>query len=220
MNGKTALLAGATGLVGTKLLAILLKESNYEKVYVLVRKLLNVKCSKLIEIMTDFRNLERVQQHFAVDDVFCCLGTTLKKAGSKEAMYLVDVEYPFQLAKLTEQQGAKQFLQISSMNANPHSLLWYPKMKGELEEKIKLIPFQSMAIIRPSLLLGKRNEHRLMEELASTLIRGLNKMTGKVNRRLAIDAEEVALAMFSIAQMNRKGIAVYSSEQLGTFAKR
>lgn len=127
MKRKTALIAGASGLVGNKLLHFLLDGQEYEKVCALVRKSLGVTHPKLIEVVCEFHNLGKQQNFFQVNDVFCCLGTTIKKAKTKSVMYEVDVNYPLTMAKLAKEKGANHFLIISSMNANPNSLLFYPK---------------------------------------------------------------------------------------------
>jgi uncharacterized protein YbjT (DUF2867 family) len=158
LNKKTALIVGSSGLVGSELLQILLKGNDYHKVYALVRRPLDLKHPNLNEFICDFDRLEDMQDYFAVEDLYCCLGTTIKKAQTQEAMYKVDVEYPITIARLAKEKGANHFLIISSMNANPNSFLSYPKMKGELEERLKRISFESLSILRPSLLLGDRKE--------------------------------------------------------------
>lgn len=215
MDNKTALLVGASGLVGNELLHILLESQIYEKVVALVRRPLEIKHPNLVEVLCDFERLEEVEEYFQVDDVFCTLGTTIKKAKTKEAMYRVDVEYPISIAELAREKGAKQFLIVSSMNANKDSRLWYPKMKGELEEFLRKIPYEAMLIFQPSLLLGNRSEFRLLEKMGVKIVRGLSRIMGnKIGSRLGIEAKTVAAAMFLVAQKEQKGIQVYSSKQM------
>ena len=133
MAGKTALIAGAAGLVGNELLHFLLNGTEYEKVIAIVRRPLELSHPKLVETIVDFDQLEKFRENFIADDVFCCLGTTIKKAKTKEAMWKIDVEYPVGIARLASEQGADKFLLISSMGANPNSSVWYSKMKGKLE---------------------------------------------------------------------------------------
>ncbi|WP_077211943.1 oxidoreductase [Bacillus dakarensis] len=217
---KTALIAGASGLVGSELLQILLQAEEYEKVYALVRRPLGLQHSKLTEVLCDFEQLEGVQDYFQVHDVFCCLGTTIKKAKTKEAMYKVDVEYPLAIAKLAQEKGAHHFLLISSMNANPRSKIWYPKMKGDLEEKIKEIPYQAISIFRPSLLLGNREEFRLGENAAAKIFQGMSFiLKDSWKSKLAIEAKSVAKAMCRVAQMDNKGVAVYSAASIEEIAR-
>ncbi|WP_071394974.1 NAD-dependent epimerase/dehydratase family protein [Bacillus tuaregi] len=212
---KTALIAGASGLIGNELLHYLLEGAEYDRVTAIVRVPLNITHPKLEEKIISFDEMDHDKELFAVDDVFCCLGTTIKKAKTKEAMYKIDVEYPVQMAQLASEKGAKKFLIVSSLNANPHSSIWYPKMKGQLEEKINQIPFQSIAIMQPSLLLGDRDEFRLGEkagEIFFTFFACL--FIGPLKKYKAIQGRTVSLAMYRIAQMNKTGIHIYPSEQI------
>ena len=215
MAGKTALIAGATGLVGNELLQFLLKEKEYEKVVALVRRPLAKKNPKLDEIIVDFDKLEDYRESFAVDDVFCCLGTTIKKAKTKEAMWKIDVDYPVAIAKLASSQGTRKFMLVSSMNADPNSSIFYSKMKGKLEEAIKQIPFESTSIFRPSLLLGNRQEFRLGERAAAAILTKVPFLfAGPLKKYRAIEGKTVASAMYKAAQENKPGITIYPSEQI------
>lgn len=220
MQKKKALIAGATGLVGNELLQILLRENRYESVCAVVRRPLGIKHPQLQEVICDFGRLEAVKEYFAVDDVFCCLGTTIKKAQTKEAMYRVDVEYPVALAKLAKDQGASHFLAVSAANAGRESIFWYPRIKGELEEAIKNIPFAAISIFRPSLLLGTRTEFRLLERLASGLVQLLARLLGRpMPVQVAIEARVVAQAMYRIARLkNNPGVRIYAPRQMAGLA--
>ena len=158
MESKSALLVGASGLVGGELLNCLLIGSEYSKVLILVRKPLGLIHPKLEERVIEFEELARYKDCFKVNDVFCCLGTTIKKARSQKAFKKVDVEYPLEIARLAMEMKAEKFLIISSMGANPRSSVFYSRMKGLLEQKIKEISIKSIHIFRPSLLLGNRKE--------------------------------------------------------------
>lgn len=215
MKGKIALIVGATGLIGSELLKILLETEDYSKVVVMTRTPLSLNHTKLVEKLINFNNLEKYEADFAVDDVFCCLGTTIKKAKTMEAMYKVDVEYPLAVANLALAQGAKQFLVISAMNADPNSKLSYPKMKGELEQQLKTIPFESLSILRPSLLLGERKEFRFGERVAGAIFKTIPFLfKGKLKKYKPIHGKDVALAMYRIAQMQNLGVNIYPSDQL------
>ncbi|WP_041580455.1 oxidoreductase [Bacillus sp. 1NLA3E] len=215
MNEKTALIAGSSGLVGNELLHLLLEGKEYDKVYAVVRKPLFLNHPKLTEVVIDFDQLENYQDYFAVDDVFSCLGTTIKKAKTKEAMYRVDVEYPLDIAELAYKKGAKQFLLVSSMNANPNSSLFYPKIKGELEQEVAKLPFETVSLLRPSLLMGVRQEFRFGEKIAGIILSGISFLfVGPLRKSKAIRGETVALAMYRIAQQGNKGITIYLSDQL------
>lgn len=219
MSGKKALIVGASGLVGNSLLHLLLGSTNYEKVHALVRSSLSLADPKLNEVVCDFDRLEEVQTHFGVNDVFCCLGTTIKKAGSKEAMFRVDVEYPLAVARLAQQNGARHLLLISSMSANRDSPFWYSRMKGQLEDELIRIPLEAISIFRPSLLLGDRKEFRLAENLAGTFFKGISALVpGRYRSRLAIEAKSVALAMYKTAQANKHGVNIYQPGQIAGIA--
>ncbi|OEF97380.1 oxidoreductase [Desulfuribacillus alkaliarsenatis] len=221
MEKKKALILGATGLVGNELLKILLNSSEYGMVIAIVRRPLTINHPKLREIVSDFENLEAEKDYFAVDDVFCCLGTTIKKAKTQEKMYKIDVEYPLEIARLAELCGAKHFLLVSSMNANPNSRIFYSRIKGQLEELLQRIPYERISILRPSLLLGNRKEHRFGEELATKLYKAINIIFRKPMPKLAIEASVVAEAMHRIAQTQKKErVAVYSASAVMAYAIR
>ncbi|CAM3885457.1 oxidoreductase [Mesobacillus thioparans] len=216
--GKKALIAGSTGLIGNELLQFLLNGEEYEQVVAIVRRPLEVKHSKLEEKVVDFNRLNEYQELFAVGDVFCCLGTTIKKAKTKEAMWKIDVDYPVAIARLASSHGAKKFLLVSSMNADPDSPIFYSKMKGKLEEEIKQIPFETTAIFRPSLLLGERDEFRLGERTAAAIAMKLPFLfAGPFRKYKAIEGRTVASAMYKAAQKDAPGLTVYPSETIHEF---
>lgn len=218
-KSKKALILGASGLVGSELLHFLLDGNYYTEVIALVRSPLGIKHNKLVEVICgDFDKLEEYEKYFAVEDVFCALGTTIKKAKTKDVMYKIDVEYPLELAKLTRSKGAKHLLLVSSMNANSKAHFWYPKIKGELEEQLKEVSFPNLSIFRPSLLLGDRKEFRLMENIAGKVFKGLNIVAGgKLSTTLAIEARTVAKAMYHVAQADtgKSRVSIYSSREMG-----
>ncbi|MEK4508479.1 oxidoreductase [Paenibacillus sp. FSL K6-2524] len=219
--GKRALIAGSTGLVGNELLHYLLEAEEYDQVIAIVRSSLQIVHSKLTEKIVDFDQLEEVQEYFAVDDVFCCLGTTIKKAKSQDAMYKIDVEYPLTIARLAKEQGASHFLLISSMGANPNSSVWYSKIKGNLEQELSKIGYDSNSILRPSLLLGNRQEFRLGEQWGGSIFKVVSPLlVGPFRKYRAIQAKNVALAMYRIAQLTSPGVTIYPSDKLASIASR
>ncbi|GAE26765.1 oxidoreductase [Halalkalibacter wakoensis JCM 9140] len=220
MTTKTALIVGATGLVGRELLIILLQRSEYKKVITLVRKPQGIYHEKLVEKVIDFDQLDENMIDYQIDDVFSCLGTTIKKAKSQEVMRKIDVMYPLMIAKLTQNIGAKQFLFVSAPTANSSSRIFYSRIKGELEDEVKKLDFHSVSIFRPSLLLGKREEFRLGEKTAELLYSAFSFLfIGPLKRAKAIQGHTVANAMFKSAQLAHNGVSIYESdqiEQLGT----
>jgi uncharacterized protein YbjT (DUF2867 family) len=220
LAGKTALIAGATGLIGNELLNFLLNANEYEKVVAIVRRPLSEKHPKLEEKIVDFDKLEDYIDVFSVDDVFVCLGTTIKKAKTKEAMWKIDVDYPISIARLASSQGARKFLLVSSMNADPDSPIFYSKMKGKLEEEIKQFTFETTTIFRPSLLLGNRDEFRFGERLSAAIFTVVPFLfAGPLKKYKAIEGKTVAKAMYRVAQENKNGVTIYPSEQIAEIGR-
>lgn len=214
-NQRTALVAGATGLIGHALLQRLLQDEAYAAVYVLSRRPLEQQHPKLkLILVEDFDRLAEMAEMPRVQDVFCCLGTTMKKAGSKEAFRKVDYTYPFELAKLAAMNGASQYLLVSALGANTNSLFFYNRVKGEVEEAIsKISQYRAVHIFRPSLLLGERNENRAGEGIAqklSVLFKPL--MRGPFKKYQPIEGEVVAEAMRQAARReSARGVEIYES---------
>ena len=207
--------------MGSELLQILLKGEAYDRVIAIVRRSIGIKHPKLVEVVCDFDRLDEVKDCFDVDDVYCCLGTTIKKAKSKPAMYKIDVEYPLEIAQLALQKGASHFLLISAMNANSKSPFFYPKIKGILEEKVRAIPYEAISIFRPSLLLGDRKEFRFGENLAIKMFRAISPLLkDSWKSGMAIEAITVAQAMYNAAQSGGKGTEIYDARAIESLAKQ
>ncbi|MCH4825979.1 MAG: NAD(P)H-binding protein [Planococcus sp. (in: firmicutes)] len=215
MNSKTALLAGASGLVGNELLHILLNSAQYSHVKVLVRHSLEITHEKLEQVTIDFDKLDEYAQHFDVDDVFCCLGTTIKKAGSQEAFKKVDYDYPLKMAELAASQQAKNFLVITALGADSTSKVFYSRTKGQLQLRLKKTGLIALHIFQPSLLLGERKEFRLGEKFATILSPVFSiLMRGKMKKYKPVEAKNVALAMYEVAQIERTGNYTYPSDRI------
>jgi uncharacterized protein YbjT (DUF2867 family) len=212
---RTALIAGASGLVGSHLLRMLLQSERYSQVISVGRRELAIIHPKLDQQIVDFDNLKKSASELAADDVFCCLGTTIKKAGTKEAFYKVDHTYVTQLAEITLRRNASQFLVVSSMGADAGSRIFYNRVKGEMERDVRALEFQSLHIFRPSLLLGEREEHRTEEEISAKIMKPLAKlMFGPMRKYRPIKAETVASAMLHAAAQDQKGDKVYLSDEI------
>lgn len=217
---KTALIAGASGLVGSFCLQLLLQSNRYSKVITIGRSKLPVQHPKLEQLMVDFNKLEDYRPNLMADDIYCCLGTTIKKAGSKENFYQVDYTYVVNLAAITSSNPGSQFLVVSSLGANANSGIFYSRVKGEMEHAIKALPFRSIHIFQPSLLLGPRSEKRLGEKLAQAILPKLNfLLSGPLRQYRAVPAEEVARAMLGAAQPDITGVHVHSSAQISKDAR-
>ncbi|MGG7034227.1 MAG: NAD(P)H-binding protein [Flavobacterium sp.] len=217
---KTALIIGGTGLVGSQLLEILLKNSEYEKVISFVKRESGLKHPKLEEHIIDFDKIETYQDLVYGDDFFCTIGTTIKKAGTKEAFKKVDFEYPQQFAKIAIQNKVKQFLIVSSIGADSGSSSFYLKTKGEIEDFLKNCAFENVSILRPSALLGKRNEFRLGERFMLFIMKMLSFLfVGNLQKYKAIESKTVAEALFKIAQKSNKGFQIYKSNTISKLVK-
>jgi uncharacterized protein YbjT (DUF2867 family) len=211
---KTALIAGATGLIGGQLLKLLLANDQYAKVFAFARHPLTVH-SKLIQLSIDGENIGALDSGSHVDDVFCCLGTTMAKAHTKEKFYYVDFTLPYLLAKNGLQHGAKQYLLVSALGANKKSSIYYNQVKGEIEEAISSIGFETLHIFRPSLLLGPRAEKRSAEDAAKFFYRIFGFLIPAKYK--AIDSLKVARAMVHFASQHQKGNFVHESTELQNF---
>lgn len=165
---KTAIIAGASGLVGSALLPLLLDCDEYEKIISLGRKKLPVEHPKLQQIQTDFSDISLLNLH--CDHVYCCLGTTIRTAGSKEQFIKVDHDYPMELAKVALKNGATSYTVITAIASDEHSRWFYSRVKGKLENELKLLGFKNLNILRPSMLLGPRKEFRLGEWVSKQIM--------------------------------------------------
>lgn len=212
-SSKVALVVGATGLVGSILTHRLVDSSHYERVKVLVRRPLGWQHPRLQEVQYDFDHPNGLLVQ--ADDVFCCLGTTMKKAGSKDAFRKVDYQYPLDVARLARSNGAHQFFLVSSMGSDVNSRFFYNRVKGETERDIFAVGFPTFVVVRPSLLLGDRKEFRLGEKIGEGLMRLVNPLVPAKYK--AIRAEQVANAMLTLAQKNMAGIHVIENDQLQTY---
>ncbi len=212
---KTALIIGATGLVGEQCLNELLASSAYEKVIALTRKKLALQNSKLQNIVTDFENLELIKDQLKADDIFCAMGTTIGKAGSKEAFRKVDFEIPLQVAQLGLWNGAKKFILVSSLGADAASLVFYSKTKGELENALSDLKFESLVILRPSILLGDRKERRVGEEIGRFAAEKLSFLfAGPLKKYRGTPADLLGKLMVNMAQQKIKGVRILENEEI------
>jgi uncharacterized protein YbjT (DUF2867 family) len=216
---KKALILGATGLVGNELVNILSKQQKYEKIHLLVRRPLDSDNPACEVHVVDFDQLQNYRELFQVTDVYCCLGTTIKKAKSKEAFRKVDYEYPVESAKIASESGVEKYLIITAMGSNRKSRIFYNQVKGEVEESISKLNILSIHIFRPSLLLGERNEFRFGEKIAEKSSSLLNLiMVGPLRPFRAIEARNVAAAMVEVADSSKSGVNIYPSDQIERLA--
>ena len=207
---KTALLVGATGLIGSELLPLLLASDRYAKVVVLGRRAVPTQHPKLTQVVADLGAMAAHRLQLTADDVYCCLGTTLAQAGSKTAFYRVDFEYVVALGKLVADNFAAQFLVVSSLGADAQSSFYYNRVKGEMEAVVRALPLRAVHIFRPSLLLGQRAAPRLGERVAGALLTALRPvLLGPLKRFRPVQAAAVAAAMLRAAEDDGGGARVH-----------
>jgi len=206
----TALLAGASGLVGRECLKLLAGDDGVTQVRVLARRPLPAdgRARRVKELRTQFDDLADHPEWFKVDWVFCALGTTMKTAGSREAFRRVDFDYPLAIARAARDQGASQFLLVSAMGANPRSPIFYNQVKGELEAAVQELGFASLTVARPSLLLGDRQEWRAGEEIAKRVAWLFP------SRSRPVHASQVALALVRAAHRGTRGARFLENREL------
>lgn len=213
---QTAIVAGATGLIGKHLIKELLACPDYGKVIALVRTPWKEQSEKCIQITTDYASLEE-QIHAYIPDshMFCCLGTTIKKAQTQERFKEVDYEFPMRLGRLAKQYNASQFAIITAIGANARSGVFYSRVKGEVEEGLMRLELPALHIFRPSMLLGSREEFRLGEKLGMGLSAAISPLlAGPLRQYKPIRAEWVAKAMVKAVQSEKRGSHIYTYDQI------
>jgi nucleoside-diphosphate-sugar epimerase len=215
MNKKTALLIGSTGLIGNYCLHLLLDDNRYEKVIAISRKELSVKNPKLENIITDLDTIVTFTEKLKADDYFCCLGTTIKIAGSQENFRKVDETYVLAIAKIAEKHNAKAFCVVSAMGANEQSSIFYNAVKGSMENQLKKLQINYIGIFRPSLLLGERKENRTAEKIGEYFLQFFKIISlGLAQNLYAIHGKKVAKAMIEKANSSKIGVEIILSGQI------
>ena len=217
---RTAVLLGASGLVGSQCLEILLEKGPYENVHALVRKPLSRDHPRLTQHLVLFDELDKAGGVWSSDAVFCCLGTTIAKAGSQQAFRRVDHDYPVAAAKLAASRGAGVFVLISAVGADALSRIFYNRIKGETERDLQSVNLTSLVILRPSLILGERAERRAGELLAAAALKPLSRlMVGSLRRFRPIHARTIARTMVKMSLQSTPGTTVLESEQIDDLGK-
>ena len=214
-NAKTALLAGATGLIGSQLLPLLAAQPRYKKILVIGRKDTKPGDAKIENLTVNFDHLHEYSALLKADDVFCCLGSTIRKAKTREEFRKVDYQYALNLAKISKALGAQQYFLVSAHGANRKSAIFYNRVKGETEDAISSVGFYALHLYRPSFLLGTRAEKRPGEEVAKILFRVFGFLLPK--RLRAINAGKVARAMVTQAEKEERGIFFHESGDLQAY---
>jgi uncharacterized protein YbjT (DUF2867 family) len=214
-GGWTALVSGASGLVGEQLLQQLLNQIQYTRVIAVARKPLPVSHAKFDQLVTDFGRLPEALHGLKADHGYCCLGTTLKTAGSKKNQYIIDHDYVVSFATACHTAGVQYFAVVSSIGANAGSSNFYLRTKGEMERDLQKIPFRGLYILQPSFLLGDRKEFRAGEKIAIPVMRALKPlMIGGLKKYRGVLASAVAACMIRYFLREEKGVKIIRSDNI------
>ena len=213
---KKAIVIGATGMVGTQLIELLLKSENYTEIVSFVRRPSGVSHPKLNEQIVDFDKPEKWSDLIVGDVLFSTMGTTLAKAKNKDAQFNVDYNYQYWVANFAAKNGVPNYVLVSSAGANSKSSAFYMKMKGQLEDTVKTLPFKVISILQPGQLAGDRTEKRLGEKIGLSVMYGLNKI-GLFERYKPIQGIEVAQAMINAAEKTKS--ETYALDKVFELAK-
>jgi uncharacterized protein YbjT (DUF2867 family) len=215
-----ACVVGATGLVGSELLAQLCDSESVSQVHVMTRRALTpgaiASNPKLTQHIVDFNCLQKVEWP-RCDHLFCCLGTTIKAAGSQAAFRQVDFDFVVGSALQARQAGARCLLVVSAIGANPHSRTFYSRVKGEMEVAIASLGFDAVLIFRPSFLEGERLESRAGEQVVLSVLKFANRLIPRKYR--SVPAQSVARAMIAAAREDHEGVVIFESDTLQSFSR-
>lgn len=210
---KTAIVIGATGLVGSEVLDMLLEDGRYQKVKVFHRRSTGIEHPKLEEHVIDFDNIEEWKHLLTGDELYSALGTTIKKAGSQEAQYTIDFTYQFETAKAAAENGVQRYSLVSSAGANYQSRMFYSRLKGELDDAVKELPFDVITILRPSILDGDRGEDRPAEKFGLLMARLFTKIPGLKKYR-PILGRKVAQGMVNSLHKCPAGYHIFELDEI------
>ncbi len=201
--GKTAIILGASGLTGNILLKKLLADKRYDQIKIFARKSIGETSSKILEKEGDLLNLYDFKKDFNGDEVYCCIGTTSKKTPDRFLYKKIDYGIPVEAARLSKENNIHTFIVISSMGADPKSSIFYNRTKGEMEQTVLKEKISHTYILRPSIIVGKRNEFRFAEQMGIKIMRFLQIFfIGKLKKYKVIEAEKIAQSMIYLANSN------------------
>jgi uncharacterized protein YbjT (DUF2867 family) len=214
-----AIIAGASGLIGSSLLTILLNDPAYSEITVLVRKKTGISHPKLTEILVDFDRLDDFAVEITGHALFCCIGTTKNKTPDLTDYFKIEHDYPVKLGQLALKNGVKQYHYVSSIGADKNSRAYYTKFKGQTEYDLEQLYLPSLHIYRPSILAGDRKEHRPMEKFVNGLMFIINPLLiGSFKKYRSIPAQTVAMAMYKQSINSDDGIFIHPSDQIKQIA--
>jgi len=211
---KTAIVIGATGMVGSRLVYMLLKDSRFSKVKVFVRQSMGLTSPKLEEHIVDFDEPDTWKRLLTGDVLYSAMGTTRKAAGSKEAQYKIDYTFQYRVAKIAAANDVKKYILISSAGASADSKIFYSRIKGELERDVRKLPFETIHIIRPGMLAGERKEVRTGEQIGIGIMNLVGMIPGLKSLK-PIQGSEVAKAMINATF--KQPVGVFSHTMGGVY---
>lgn len=212
-----AIIAGASGLIGSNLLNILLDASEYNEVLVIVRKELPTQHKKLVQLVINFDDLHKHADAINGHALFSCLGTTKSQTPDKAMYRKIDYDYPLLLAQLAKQNGVEQFHVVTAIGADKNSSVFYTKLKGELEDALQKLGLKTLHIYQPSMLLGERERNHWLEKLTTGLFKIIDPLLiGGLKKYRSIKGSTVAHAMFRKSLESATGTFVHSSDKIHT----
>ena len=217
MQGQTAIVLGATGLIGSQLVQLLLNDNAFVEVRILVRNPVPFSHPKLSVYIVSFDDYHDLKEKMGIGhSVFCCVGTTQKKVkGDKNAYRKVDYDIPLNSGHAAIENGCKNYLLVSAVGANKNSQNFYLQLKGSVEEALSKLPFQSVHFFRPSLLLGDRKEFRAGEKIAKGSMKLFSFfLVGGLKRYKPVESLDVAKAMVAISKRTTSGVHVYEYKDI------
>lgn len=210
---KSAIILGATGLTGSILLQKLLNDTRYDQLIIFSRRSAEVRHPKIKEHLVDLFKLKEHKDIFKADEVYCCIGTTKSKTPNEEVYKKIDFGIPVTAAELAQENGISRFMVVSALGADPGSSIFYNRIKGEMEQEVRLQNIPETYFFQPSLIDGDRKEKRVLESLAKKLMRiGNTLLIGPLEKYRSIKAEDIAKAMIKVANEGYKKSIIPSNE--------
>jgi uncharacterized protein YbjT (DUF2867 family) len=220
MKQKTAILLGATGLTGSLLLSRLVADDSYGAIKLFSRKPSGNPSPKIKEYIGDVLHLEKFQNDFTADEIFCCVGTTSAKTKDRDIYRAIDFGIPFTASKLAKKNNIPAILVLSSLGAQPNSRIFYSRTKGEMEQAVLGQKIPNTYLLRPSLILGERKERRLGESIGAVLLTLASVfLVGRLRKYRAIEADCIASAMIHLAK-TRPEIQIVNSDLIREYGKK
>ena len=212
-----AIIAGASGLIGSNLVNILLEAPQYAEVLVLVRKELPIQHKKLVQLVINFDELEKHAAAITGHAVFSCLGTTKNQTPDEKQYRKIDHDYPLQLAQIAKQTGVEQFHVVTAIGADKNSSTFYLKLKGQLEDGLQKLGLKTLHIYQPSMLMGERERKHLLEQIATAVFKIIDPLLiGGLKKYRSIKGSTVAHAMFKKSLESATGTFIYTSDKIHT----